>query len=258
MKKYLEEVHRFIAENVVGRRSSELSDLVNEKFGTNFTKSKMRSYMKNHKLKNGLPGGLKPGERYELYPDNIKEFINKNYIGKGYKTMTILVNNTFDTNYTDGQIKGYYARNKLDSGLTGRYTKGHVPFTKGKKKYWLGGEETQFKKGNVPVNHKPVGSERVSVDGYTEIKVAEPNKWKMKHVVIWEEYNGKIPKSNCVIFGDGDKQNIDISNLMLVSRKQLVRLNQNGLIQGDIELTRTGIIIADVMSKIGERRKSVS
>jgi hypothetical protein len=61
-----------------------------------------------------------------------------------------------------------------------------------------------------------------------------------------------------VIFGDGDKQNIDISNLMLVSRKQLVRLNQNGLIQGDIELTRTGIIIADVMSKIGERRKSVS
>ena len=253
--RYSDEVHRFISENISGKRTSILVEMVNDKFDTDFTKSKMRSYLKNHGLKTGATRKVK-GEGSK-YPFEIQEFINCHYIGTGHETMAKLVNEAFGTNYTKEQIKGYYARHKLDSGLTGRFIKGQESWNKGKPKTWVGGEETQFKKGHIPANHRQVGSERVNVDGYAEIKVAEPNKWRLKHNVIWEQHHGPIPKSHCVIFGDGDKQNLDINNLILVSRKQLVRLNQNGLIQNDIELTKTGIIIADVMSKVGERRKGV-
>ena len=216
----------------------------------------MRSYLKNHDLKSGMPTKVK-GEGL-AYPEEIRNFIMGCYIGTGHQAMADMVNQEFKTDYTKEQMKGFYARNKLNSGLTGYYHKGHTPFNKRKTKYWVGGEETQFKKGHTPANHKPVGSERINVDGYTEIKTAEPNKWRLKHNAIWESHNGPIPKGSCVLFGDGDKQNLDVNNLILVSRKQLVRLNQRGLIQNDIELTKTGIIIADVISKIGERKRGVS
>lgn len=47
---------------------------------------------------------------------------------------------------------------------------------------------------------------------------------------------------------------VDIDNLILVSRKQLLILNNNNLIKNDVELTKTGIIIADIYSKINERK----
>lgn len=88
-----------------------------------------------------------------------------------------------------------------------------------------------------------------------DIKVAEGQKhknWKGKHIVIWEAANGPVPKGHVVIFGDGNIRNFVPGNLLLVSRKQLVRLNQMNLIQEDAELTRTGILIADICNKIGE------
>ena len=39
-----------------------------------------------------------------------------------------------------------------------------------------GCERTWFKKGHIPANYRPVGSERVNADGYIEVKVADPNK----------------------------------------------------------------------------------
>jgi hypothetical protein len=43
--------------------------------------------------------------------------------------------------------------------------------------------------------------------------------------------------------------------LQLVTRSQLVRLNQNNLIRDNAELTKTGIIIVDIYGKIGERER---
>jgi len=74
-------------------------------------------------------------------------------------------------------------------------------------------------------------------------------------VLIWERHNGPVPPGHVVIFGDGNRRNFDPGNLLLVSRKQLVRLNQRGLIQNNAELTKMGIIIADIHNKIGERKR---
>ncbi len=43
-----------------------------------------------------------------------------------------------------------------------------------------GSEKGWFEKGHISKNHKPIGSERINVAGYIEIKTAEPNKWELR------------------------------------------------------------------------------
>lgn len=256
MKKYSEEIKTFIEQNVEGTTTKTLVDLVNSEFGTDFTENKMKSYKHNNSLKSGTRCGISAGQPTKQYPEKVREFIKKHYVGVGHQGMADLLNKTFGTSYTKGQMKSYYNRFKLNSGLTGYFPEGHVPMNKGKKGIsYPGMEATQFKVGQMPVNFRPVGSERISVDGYVEIKVADPRKWRLKHQVIWEKVNGPIPKEHVVIFGDGNRLNLDPDNLILVSKAQLVRLNQKHLIQNDIDLTKTGIIIADISIKVGERKR---
>ena len=117
--------------------------------------------------------------------------------------------------------------------------------------------KTSYKKGNIPQTYKPVGTERITEDGYTEIKVKDPNVWKLKHRLIYEEHYGEIPNGYVVMFLDRDKSNFDINNLILISRKQLRILNQNYLIKDDPELTKSGIILADLLIKINEKDKEI-
>jgi hypothetical protein len=155
--------------------------------------------------------------------------------------------------YRNGLHNGIDCR--LNTGyVPTQFPKGHKPWNKGKKGIVTGGKATQFKKGQVPVNYRPVGSERVNVEGYVEIKVADPKTWTYKHVFIWEEHNGQVPKGHVVIFGDGNRRNFDISNLILVSRRQLATLNKMRLVQKDAESTRTAVIIVDICHKINEKK----
>ena len=256
VRKYAKEVKAFIKENIEGLTTKAITELVNEKFGTDFTESKMKSFKANHRLKSGIGCGIPKGTPTNLYPEEVREFIRSNYIGVGHQGMADMLNKVFDTNYTKGQMKAIYARFKLNSGRTGRLRKGNAPVNKGKKGYsYPGMVATQFKKGNIPRNWWPVGTEMLRADGYVWKKNAEPNKWRQKHVLIWEAKNGKRPAKHVIIFGDSNRLNFDLNNLILISQAQLVRLNKHHLIQNDAELTRTGIIIADIYNKIGERKK---
>lgn len=183
------------------------------------------------------------------------EFIKDNLTGITINELTEMFNNRFGLNLKTTQIRAYVKNRRLKSGLDFAFKPGRIPFNKGKKNLWKGGEETQFKKGNKPHNYMPVGSERVNGDDYIDIKIAEPKKWKAKHILIWEEHHGPVPNGHAVIFGDRNNRNFDIDNLILVSRKQLLILNKNNLIQNDAEITKTGIIVADLYSKIFERKK---
>lgn len=104
-----------------------------------------------------------------------------------------------------------------------QFKKGFVPANKGKKmppEVYAKCAGTMFKKGQNPINHREVGSERIDRDGYIMIKVAEPNKWKLKHRLVWEQANGPIPKGYNIQFRDGNKLNLDIDNLYMISRKE--------------------------------------
>ena len=196
------------------------------------------------------------------------DFIKANIKGCPFKELTDMFNRRFGMNLRVSTMISLCARNGLhnerdttmDKGYEPtQFKKGHVPWNKGMKGLsYEGAKATQFKKGHKPGNWVPIGTERINKDGYVEIKVADgqkQNNWLGKHVYIWEEHNGPLPKGHAVIFGDGGKRNFDLDNLVLVTRAQLVRMNQRGLIQDHAELTKTGAIIAEVYNKIGERKK---
>ncbi|MDD2401679.1 MAG: HNH endonuclease signature motif containing protein [Clostridia bacterium] len=188
------------------------------------------------------------------YTKEQADFIADNVKNRGNAELTEMFNRYFGLSLSISKIKRYKANHKLSSGLDGRFKPGHVSFNKGKK--GVGGwEPTQFKKGNNPWNYKPIGAERVDGYGYTNIKIANPNVWKGKHILIWEKENGPVPKGHVVIFGDGNKCNFDINNLILVSRAQLAVLNKHKLIFNNTELTKAGIVIADIYRKIGEVKR---
>lgn len=119
-------------------------------------------------------------------------------------------------------------------------------------------KHTMFKKGHVPINHRPVGSERVNVDGYIEIKVEEPKKWKLKHNVVWETHNGPIPKGYVVIFLDRDKMNVSINNLKLIKRSELLIMNRYGLYGESREITEVATNLAGLIDTTNNTKKSKS
>lgn len=180
------------------------------------------------------------------YTDEMKQFILDNYKGRYNQELEDLFNQKFNTNVTSRTIKSYKANNKLNSGLSGKFRKGQTPHNKGKKmpkEVYEKVKHTMFANGNVPPNHRPVGSERISKDGYIEVKVAEPNKWRLKQRVVYEEAKGKIPEGCTIIFLDGNKRNFDIDNLRCITRSELLYLNCNGLNNSN-EITETGILMA--------------
>jgi hypothetical protein len=171
------------------------------------------------------------------------------------RLLAISFNNHFGTDLTVDQIKGKCTRMGLKTGRTGCFKKGNMPYntgTKGLKK----GSSTSFKPGRMPHNWCPVGTEVVEPkDGYTKIKIAEPKTWKHKHVHLWEQKNGPVPDGSCVIFADGDRENFEDDNLVLVKRSELLFLNRKSLIQRDAELTKTGVNIAKVAIRVAEIKR---
>lgn len=109
-----------------------------------------------------------------------------------------------------------------------RFQPGHIPANKGQKMNADQYEKckfTMFSKGNKPHNIKWDGYERITVDGYTEVRVSE-RVFKLKHRMIWEEANGPIPPGMIVIFKDKNKKNFDINNLELITRAEGVNRNR--------------------------------
>ena len=196
------------------------------------------------------------------YSEEQKEFIITNNYGKYSKELAEMFNKHFNTNITSKEIAYFRRNNKLNSGLTGQFKKGNVPHNKDKKQVeYMSQEaiektkETRFKKGNKPKNYRPVGSERITKDGYTEVKVADPNKWETKNKIIYKQYFGDIPEGHKIIYADGNKLNNDINNLILVSDNEELIMNRYRLRTENIELTKTGYLIAKVIDKTNELNK---
>ena len=197
------------------------------------------------------------------YTDEQRQFIQENYKGTSTKELVRYFNQRFSTDITESMMKSYKSNHKLNSGLTGRFSKGHVPANKGKKGHCAKGcEKTWFSKGHIPATIDPIGTEKLLGDGYVWVKVDDkPNvpkrkNWIQKHVLIWEQANGSVPKGHCLIFLDGDRSHIELDNLMLISRGTLAILNRQGLIRKDANLTRTGVQIAKLIQAISHAKQN--
>ncbi len=244
----------YLIEIAQGRFTSEITILFNEHFKTDFTLDQIRSYMKRERINNGMWHKYRPQDRL-LTPEQIS-FLRDNIAGHYNSELTKMLNEKYGLNLTAKQLKTYRNNHKMyGSGLTGRFGKGHIPYNKGAKRPGTGDKATIFKPGHTPKNIMPVGTVMMKADGYIWEKIAEPNKWRPKHILVWEAANGPKPKDTAIVFLDKDRTNFSLENLSLVSRAELARLNQNNLLYENIEMSKAGVLIAKIMTKAGKRKR---
>ena len=196
----------------------------------------------------GRTKGVKNKKPQHRWTDEEKEHLASIVKGKTYKELLSLMNEKFDYEFSSQQIESALRRYNLKTGNTGQFKKYQEPWNKGLKGY-MGANKTSFKKGTIPPNYKPIGTERFAKDGYIEVKVKDPNVWELKHRYIYKKHHGEIPNGYNVIFADKNISNFDIDNLILVSKAEMLILNKNKLIFEDKDFTKVGVNIAKILDK---------
>jgi len=194
-----------------------------------------------------------------IFTDEQKQWVIKQYRVLSLKDMTAAFNAHFGDSKTVSQLRCFTRNHGIKSGRTGRFEKGCDVWNKGVS-FNAGGNsaKTRFKKGHTPANHRPVGAERVdNKDGYVSVKVAEPNEWKLKHILVWEQHHGSLPANHVLWFKDNDRTNCAIDNLMCVSRGENALTNKHGLGKAAPEDKQTVQLIAKLRLKSNERSVSL-
>lgn len=137
-----------------------------------------------------------------------------------------------------GLLHSLRKRKGWKTGRTGCFTKGQAPSNKGQTcAPGTGGRHpnavrTQFQAGvrqGVAVKlYKPIGTERLSKEGYLERKIHDglplQSRWRAVHLIEWEAANGPIPKGHC-LKRLGAKTDTSPANWKLIPRAMLPALN---------------------------------
>lgn len=230
--------------------------LMNDKFCKSWDKLQLKHYIHNHKIKRGRTQKNKIGyvKHTRLLNREEMEYFMGIYKGRNIKETTDLVNKKFNRSITYSQMRSFFKNNQFTCGVNTQFKKGQTSWNKGK---CFPGQINRgcFKKGNIPGNHRMVGSERIDADGYTYIKIAEPNKWKLKHIFIWEQEHGPVPKGCSVLFLDQNKQNLSLDNLRLVSKAEVLFFNRQGA-SNIKEINQSKLLIAKLKVKLGKVKKA--
>lgn len=120
--------------------------------------------------------------------------------------------------YLASENAGRIQRGKQHAAMKAtQFQKGLAPWNKGVKGS-TGVQErcraTQFKPGrpaHEARNYMPIGSLRLSKDGYAERKVTDDpsivpaRRWVAVHRLVWEAANGPVPPGHIVVFKPGRK-----------------------------------------------------
>ncbi|MDD9738462.1 HNH endonuclease signature motif containing protein [Marinovum sp. SP66] len=157
------------------------------------------------------------------------------------------------------------------TGRTGRLEKGNVPPNKGRTGYCApGSEKGWFRKGSMNGRaralYQPIGSERVSKDGYLERKIHDgqplQSRWRAVHLIRWEEAHGPIPEGHCLKCLDGDRTNTAPENWRCIPRALLPRLSggrwHTPYEAYEPELRSTVLTIAELEHRAREAKKERS
>lgn len=144
--------------------------------------------------------------------------------------------------YMESDRSGRIQRGRCDPRMVATQFKArHEAWNKGTKGvcgHHPNTRRTQFKKGSMSGaaqhNYVPIGSYRISKDGYLEQKTNDDHpvparRWVGVHRLVWEAGNGPVPRGHVVCFLPGrrsaDVEKITLDALELVSRADLARRN---------------------------------
>lgn len=136
-------------------------------------------------------------------------------------------------------FKALCTRRGWTTGRDGRIEEGAEPWNKGRKcPPGEGGNHpnarrTQFKpgvrQGVATKLYKPIGTERLSKEGYLERKIHDgmplQSRWRGVHLIRWEEINGRLPEGHILKCLDGNRRNTDPANWIALPRGVLPFLN---------------------------------
>ncbi len=243
-----------------GRNLVSAGNIFNESHGTSFSRDQFRRIAKENNIV------------AKVYPEAVNNFIIEHHKGTPYREMARMVNEKFGTEYGPENMKQRYSSLKLDSGLTGQFEKGHVPATKGMKWDEYMPKESQersratcYKKGNVPVDHKEVGTITIRNQHATGdealnrkvyyIKISEPNKWEPLHHHNWKKKHGKIPRNHVVAFVNGNSLDPRIENLEVIPRTLWAVMNHWGITYTCREEFEAAVLMAKVKCRINSIKR---
>lgn len=232
----------------------ELTAQCNSKFSTNLSNKAMSSLKKRY----GLTGAPRARVYSQIFPPEICEYIEANYEGVGHQAMADKIREEFGQEYTKQQIKSFYANHNLNSGLTGHFEKGQPSHNKGVKmspEVYEKAKATMFKPGSRPHNALPVGTIVLATIGYYKEKIAEPDTWEFCHIKAWKEVHGEIPEGMMVSFKDGNRENWNIENLILISKAENGYLNSNHMRSDVAEVTESAAVLAKLAIKVREKKR---
>ena len=128
-------------------------------------------------------------------------------------------------------LSGRNVKDHAPHGVSTRFKPGHVSKNKGlRRPGWFAGRmrETQFRKGQTPVNKCEVGELRLNTEGYVDMKISNERgakAWRTFHRILWEDVNGPVPDGHVLVFRDKDRLNICLENIELITRAELQRRN---------------------------------
>lgn len=266
MRKWPEEVISWMSENIPGRTTKEVVELINKqgfdkKYGMVFTEASVKGAKNRYGIKSGTPLGMPKGFSFK-YPEGMEEYVRKIAPGKKTDEIARLTSEHFGIEFNARQCKTYKNNHGIVSGVDCRFQPGQEPPNKGKPmapEVYEKCKKTMFKKGHIPKNHMEVGEYTRTTDGYLVRKVKEEGiqreRFELVHRATWEEHNGPIPAGKMVSFLDRDKDNCSIENLFLTDNEENLELNRSGLRFGNAEFTKAGIVVAKVRIAARNRKK---
>jgi hypothetical protein len=178
--------------------------------------------------------------------------------------------------FKNSPLSGRISKNN-DIGINTRFKNCQPGWNKGKKQSdYMSSEmiertaKTRFKKGQDPHNTVSIGFERITRDGYVEVKVrhlkvgdSKNKNFELKNRIIYKENFGEIPKGMIVEFLNGDKMNFEPSNLFLRTRKENMLQNSysdNGIIKRFLGVKNPEIIEKikqEIPEIINQKRKTI-
>lgn len=159
-----------------------------------------------------------------LYPDTSNDVLGRVF-GRQAKAVAL-----------KARAMGLKKSEQFMASSAGRIKPGQTPWNKGVKGS-TGTQEacraTQFKPGRAPQdapNYRPVGSLRITKDGYLEQKVTDDQgiyparRWVAFHRIVWERENGHVPHGHIVVFRPGmlttDPEMVTVDRLECITRSE--------------------------------------
>lgn len=208
----------FVRGIIWGRRTKDVAEMFNARFGRSVTAGEMAAVCQNRRLRNGLRRRIYTPGQMDFFRNTMEKGLRRTYAGIAEE-----FNLRFGTNIDRQNARRLAVRMGLDGLLSSRRSAGSL--------------------------------HRGGSGGVIHVKT-ESGKWANRLAVLWEKSNGEIPEGHFVIPADRDTGNTDTGNMLLVTRGELGFMQLNGLYSADPDITRIGLAMARLKIKeAGIRRE---